>query len=961
VRFELLGPLRVHDNGATIEIGGPRQQRVLACLLASHPDAITVDRLVDEVWGDRPPKTARHVLRTYVSNLRKVLGNRIISTGNRYRLDLHGDEVDALEAKLALEAARGRRTDEALVVMETLESAVKLWRGRPFGDLADDSPQLKFAAVDLEEVRLAVEEELMELELEAGRHEAVILRVEHLIREHPYRERLHAHRMLALYRAGRQAEALRAYAEARSRLVEDLGIEPSPELRDLEERILLQDAGLALVPPHVLPAPVSSFVGRRYELGEVAKLVEAHRLVTLTGPGGVGKTRLAIEAARAVLGDHPGGVWWVDLSTTAASGDVLDRIGRVVGVGGSPGVRMIDALANFVDGRSTLMVVDNCEHLLPGVGAVVVDLLERAAELRVLCTSRAALAVLGEIRWVVPPMSLPIADEPRGVSDAERLFITRAESLGVRIDRDDPEIARAVGGICRGLDGLPLAIELAAARTTVFALPRLRDELATHLGILESTAPGLPHRHRTLGAAIEWSHRLLTPQQQALFARLSGFASGFDVDAGVAIAGFDPLEPDHVIPAFDALVTASMIHRVGDGVDATRYRLLDTVRRYATQRLSDRGEVDRVATRHAEYHLELIERAGETRLTERFADWAEVIDAVADDVVAAVAWALDHRPGLALRAAPGLGEYWFRRGDPAPAYGYGVAVLEAVPDASPRLEAAARLCAGFGAVFADDLERATKGIDRAIELVEGDEDWRLLVWALLARGQSAAMIGDLATMNDAGRRIVDICDRRGEKLARAYGLALLGEAEFFADGDLSQARAYMDEAVAGFRELRDFASLNIFGLGIAASIAALQQDYESAEKLATEATTLPGPGWTATAYIILVGWVLHPHGELERAERVVLRGIELAHQMSMGPWVRNGLLFLSRISASRGEWERAAQLIGASRPQPPFGLHPRWWTHEPEVRSALGEVTFTRLVERAAARPLDEIVAWLTQ
>jgi predicted ATPase/DNA-binding SARP family transcriptional activator len=953
--------LRVRDNGAIVDMGGPRQQRVLACVLASYPDPISVDRLVDEVWGDEPPHTATHVIRTYVSNLRKVLGDRIVSDGTRYRFVPAGDEIDAVEARAALDAARADGAERDAAEREALQIAAQLRRGRPFGDLADDSPLLRAAAIDLEELVVQVEEERISTELSAGGHDAVIPAIERLCRDHPYRERLHGHLMLALYRAGRQAEALRVYAGLRSRLAEGLGIDPSPQLPDLEERILLQDGRLALEPPHVLPAPISSFIGRGYEVAEVAKLVEAHRLVTLTGPGGVGKTRLANEAARARLGHLAGGVWWVDLSMVGAGTEVLGRVARVLGVGEQPDIGLADAIGNFVAGRPTLLVLDNCEHLLPDVGRVVTHLLEGSPQLRVLCTSRAALEVVGEVRWVVPSLSLPAGDQPRGISDAERLFLTRAEELGARIDLTDPAVSVAVERLCGDLDGLPLAIELAAARTPILSPRRLVDELAGHLGVLESDAPGLPERHRTLDAAIEWSHRLLTDPQQALFDRLGGFAATFDVDAAIAVAGFEPLDRDEVVRAFGALASASMIDRIPSERNGVRFRLLDTVRRFAQDRLAGRGETEIVASRHADYHLGLVERAGAARLTREFAAWTEIIETLRDDLSVAIAWAIDHRPAVALRAAPGLWEYWFRRGDPAPAYDFGIRVLDAVPNPDPVLEAAARLCAGFGGIFAGDVERATSGIDRAIELLEGDQDWRGRVWALLGRGQNATMVGDLATAAQMGARIVEIADGRSEPLARAYGVALLGEAEFFGDGDLHRARRYMEEAVAGFRELQDAASLNVFGLGIAAGIAALQQDYDAAESFATEATTLPGPGWSATAFIILGGWVLHPRGELERAERVVRRGVELAHQMSMQPWVRNGLLFLSRIDAARGDWEVAARLIGACRPQPPFGMHPRWWTHEPEVREALGEEAYTRLVEQATARPLDEIVGWVTQ
>jgi tetratricopeptide (TPR) repeat protein len=355
-------------------------------------------------------------------------------------------------------------------------------------------------------------------------------------------------------------------------------------------------------------------------------------------------------------------------------------------------------------------------------------------------------------------------------------------------------------------------------------------------------------------------------------------------------------------------------------------------------------------------------RAGGSRLTPEFADWAERIQAARADIMAALDWSLEHEPRAdTLRAGAGLLEYWFRRGDPAPAYAYGIRMLDGAEAAPAGLRAAAQLCAGFGGIFAGDIPRATQGIDSAIVLLEQEDDWRSLCWALLGRGQNAIVLGDFATAGTMGRRILDLCSEHDAHLPRAYGLALLAENEFFSEGDLAVARSYVDEAIDGFRRLRDPASLNVFGLGIAASIAATQGDYAGAEQYAEEATTLPGPGWAATAYIILGGWVLHPRGDIDRAKRVLIRGVGMAHEMSMEPWVRNGLLFLAGVAADQHQWERAAHLFGACRPQPPWGLHPRWWTAEPIVRDAIGADRYARIIERAAHDPLDEVVTWVLE
>lgn len=925
------------------------------------PDDVSVDRLIDEVWPGEPPSTASHVIRTYVSNLRGVLGDCIGSDGNRYRLDLDDDESDAAELAIGLRRGRELLDIDAAAACDLLDRVIPLWRGRPFDGLGDDAVSLRAKAAELEELYARAVEARLEAALRLGRHDSVVPELMSLVDRFPFRERLTAQLMLALYRSGRQAEALRAYGSLRRRLVEELGIDPSVEVQQLEERILLQDPGLALRPPHTIPAPVSSFVGRRVELGEATKQVEAYRLVTLLGVGGVGKTRLAIETAIEVLDDFPDGVWWIDLAPLDEPSQVAVRVAEVVGVSAQPGVGLIDVLRRYLSSRTALLVLDNCEHLIETAGELAAGLLAAGPQLKVLATSRRPLGVVGEVRYRVPPLNLPDrAGTDHAVSDAERLFVTRAQDAapGVTIG---PEDAATVARICLGLEGLPLAIEMAAARAAVLSPTQIAARLAEGTALLAGGEVDRPDRQRTIEAAVAWSYELLTPPERVVFARLGVFAGSFALDAAAAVAGFDPIEADQVLAAVTGLVDASMLVAAPGSDGPMRYRQLAVLRRFARLRLEESGETTEVERRHARYHLELAEAAGRHRTSPEFAPWMLRIEAVRDELAPALDWSLEHEArSTSLQAVPGLLEYWQRRGDPDPAYRYGTRMLEGADGAPAELRAYALMCASFGAALTGDFALAARGPQQAMELAGDVPGWRCRLWALLTRGQIATILGDLDAVEAMGRKILDLCDQHDLTLPRAYGVSLLAEAEFFSDGDYAAARRYADEAIHGFRGLADIGGLKIYGLSIAAPVAALQGDLDAAEEYATEAIVLPGAAWTAAAYVILGGYVLIPRGDLDRARHVLERGTRIAYETSNEIWMRFGILFLASLAARGEDWEQAARLFGACRPNlPAWGHQPRWWTAEPGVREAVGEDRFEQLAAEGAAAPPEAIMEWV--
>ena len=462
MQFEVLGPLRVRSEDGAPERAVRAQHGLLAVLLTSPNVAISDDRLIDELWGDDPPASARHLLQVYASQLRRLLGElpngpRIVRDGNGYALRVQPHELDAERFEEAVARARELQELDPESADRVLSEAMHFWRGEPFAGLRHPSPAVREQAAYLERLHWEALHTWTDVRLRLGRHHELVPELAALVAEHPYDEALHAQLMLALYRCGRQAEALDTAHALQDRLRDDLAIELSPEVRDLYRRILLQAPELLLEPPEPpsnLPGRLTSFVGRSRELQEVIDLVDASRLVTLTGPGGIGKTRLAIEVAQRLRQRFPGGVWWIDLASVTDPGLVADEAARVLGLTLMPGQEVAPAVARALSRRRALLLVDNCEHVDAAAAELVAVIVAVTGGPHVLATSRRPLRVEGERLWTVPPLSLP-ADgaPPRELVefDAVRLFVERARAVdpSFRLDADN---ADAVVEVCRRLD-----------------------------------------------------------------------------------------------------------------------------------------------------------------------------------------------------------------------------------------------------------------------------------------------------------------------------------------------------------------------------------------------------------------------------------------------------------------------------------------------------------------------------
>ncbi|SEE79704.1 BTAD domain-containing putative transcriptional regulator [Jiangella alba] len=637
----ILGPVRLSDGDTVIAVGGARL-RALLTRLALDPGAVVgVRALVDAVWPDDPPGDPVNAVQTLVSRLRRLLpdGTRVRQLAGGYQLDLTADDVDAGRFERLARTGRDRlRAGDPADATTALSEALALWRGRPLADL-DGAAVAGPVVARLDELRLAAAEDLAEAELAGGAAPAdVAVRLRALVAEQPLRERLRALHVQALVAAGRRAEALAAFEDARALLAGQLGADPGQELR-AAHRAALRDDEPAPRPAPALPVPLTSLIGRDDDLAGVAKALGRARLVTLTGPGGAGKTRLAVAAAATL----PTPVRLVELAAVTGQDDVATAAADALlaqaapGTAESPERTAIERLVETLGGGETLLLLDNCEHLVDAAAALAGELLARCPRLRVLTTSREPLRLPGEALYEVRPLA---------EADAVRLFTERARDIRPGADLD-PEL---VAELCRRLDGLPLAIELAAARLRSLPLAELTSRLGDRFGVLTRGARTAEQRHRTLRDLVAWSWELLTEPERTLLERLGVVPI---VTPATAAAQAGPDAPELLA----ALVDKSLLQLADDGPEP-HYRMLETIREFALARLTASGDRPAAEAALVASVLELTERAEPglrsadqpRRLALLRGEW--------ENLRAAVQLAVATDPAAAVRLGAALAPYW---------------------------------------------------------------------------------------------------------------------------------------------------------------------------------------------------------------------------------------------------------------------------------------------------------------
>lgn len=924
--FGVLGPLAVWtDDGVPVRIPESKVRALLANLLIHQGQVVSATRLIDALWPDKQPQDPTNALQLRVSQLRRALeaaepGARglVVSQPPGYLLNTsaagaagsgRGASTDVARFRALVATAGDLRTRSAC-----LSEALGLWRGAAYADFAGEG-FARGAAERLEAERLVAVEALAEVRLELGEHELLVAELGDLVRQHPLRQRLRAAYLKVLYRTGRHDEALDSYRVLQRQLRSELGLDPSAELVALQQAILRQDPSLDASRQRTnLPAPLTDLIGRGTELTKLTELLKAQRLVTLTGPGGVGKSRLAIESARQVSEQFPDGVWLVEL---AGSAGVVETIASTLGIREN---QLTDALSN----QHSLVVLDNCEHLIAPVVEVVAELLRRAPKLAVLATSQEPLAITGEHQLVVPPL------EP---ANAVELFVTRAASAGYTTRAEDTEI---IESICRQLDGIPLALELAATRVRALGMQGLAARLDDRFRLLAGRRDG-PARQQTLRAMVDWSWELLTEPEQILLRRLSVHADSWSLDVCR-----DEVE------LLGRLVDRSLV----TVVEGPRYRLLESVKLYAAERLREAGEYDEVQCEAIRWYTELAEQAEPKLYGHDQREWLARLDMETPNLRAALEYAvhLGERE-WALRLVDALAWYWFLRGRVAEAGRAFEAALAGPGDAGGAPGAAAaepnrglrQRVIGWQAgirLLGDDATRAAAArtllgadsrirahwflgfahrggavaatvevVDKALAEYRAAGDRWGIAAALSVRGTLGRARGELATAERDASESEAIFRELGDRwglLKATNSLAELAEIS----GDYERASRLHRDGLRMAEELGLWgeASLRLSGLG---RIALLHKDFEAAEEYHTRAMRLAAEQGNKPAEEFAelgLGLGARRAGQLDKAEHHLRRWLDWLRQLPAQPGVPLVLAELGFIAEQRGDAATALKL-----------------------------------------------------
>jgi predicted ATPase/DNA-binding SARP family transcriptional activator len=1053
VEFRILGPVAVHDHGQDLDLGGLRERTLLAVLLLSAGRAVSADRIAEDLWAGSPPPHRMATLRVYISRLRRVLGasaSCLVTAAPGYRLDIGEGELDAAVFSRLVDAAdadiaAGRPGAAAA----RLREALGLWRGPALADVAD----LPFARADvarLEEARLAALESRIDADLRCGQHASLTAELDGLVAAHPLRERLTGLHMLALYRCGRQADALSAYRGLRARLAEELGIDPSPAVRRLHEAMLRQDAvldwqapaGLAAGSPgggpsgepaqrlpgataagppaptpagSRLPTQMTSFIGREDELATVGELLTLSRLLTLTGPGGSGKSRLALAAAAQAAGRYRDGVWLAELAAVSRPDLVTPVVAAALSVREEPGTAVAGSIAARLRDGDALLVLDNCEHVAGAVAGLASTLLAGCPSLRILATSQARLNIAGEATWPVPPLTVPAPGDrvlaSIAAAESVRLFCDRAGLArpGFALTADN---AAQIGEICRRLDGIPLAIELAAARVSALTPRQLSARLDDRFLVLTGgSRAGLP-RHRTLQAAIEWSHDLLTAAERVCLRRLAVFAGGCTIDAAEAVCPDEVLPREAVFETVTALVDRSLL-TTEERAGSMRYGMLESIRHYAAGKLAAAGEEPGLRLRQLAWLLDLARQADLAGPDQ--AAWLDLLEADHGNFRAALEWSLGggmgaaREPARALALAGALAPFWAVRGP----VGHGrewldAALAAAGSTAGPRLRGLALDGAAQLASVQADHDAAQAYQDQSLAIWRQTGDTAKTASCLGDLGALAHIRGDYQAARTLYAEAAELAAQAGDRQQLARCESGLGRLALHQD-DLQQARAYYERSMAGFAEIGDLrrATLILGNLGVVAihegdfarartlleehlanarrlgdrklaggaltnlgMVACSTGDLGRAAELCGEALAMAethGDRRLASVSLTNLGLVALKRGDHPAARAYHLRSLALSVEFGERRAVAESLEELAQVAAAAGEPARAAVLAGASQalreaigspiPGPDKA---RFDAAADAARAALGSERFAALRDAGSAMPVSEAVELAT-
>ncbi|WP_036725164.1 AfsR/SARP family transcriptional regulator [Patulibacter minatonensis] len=966
----ILGALEVRQGGSPVPLAGGRVRALLVRLALDAGRDVGTATLIDAIWEEAPPADAAHALQALVSRLRRALGSGAVVSGVAgYRLTVPPEQMDALAFEdAARRGATALRAGDAATAATLLRDALATWRGPALGELAGDRRFATEAADRLEGLRLTATVDRLEADLALGSGADLVAELDRLTIAHPLNERLAAQRMRALAAAGRSADALGAYEQVRRRLDDELGALPSADLRAAHLAVIDGTAtgptattGPASAEPARLPTParpdaatadpdahapvrrtnlrhtLTSFVGRADEVERLDALLADHRLLTLVGPGGAGKTRLAGEVAGRQQDRAADGIWMVELATITDPADVGAGVlgalglreasllrqsgagGGIVGPGpGRPGAGPAttgpaphadtDPVAHLLDvlaERETVLVLDNCEHLVAAAAVLADQLLAHCPRLRIIATSREPLGIAGERLEQVPPLGLPPVDADAASAlrhPAVRLFADRAADASPGFAVDDGTVGSVVE-ICRRLDGLPLAIELAAARLRSLPAPQIAARLDDRFRLLTGGSRASLPRQQTLRAVVDWSWDLLTDDERLVARRIAVFPAGVTPESAAAVCADDDLDGDAVLDLLAALVDRSLLVLVDRGVP--RYRMLETIREYGTGRLAARDELAATRTAHAAFFAALADEADPQLRGPEQLHWFRRLQAERDNLLAALRWLADDGDARrALRLALALGWFWVLSGSPNDAAA-AIRLAHAVPGDADPLD---RLLAENLLLFGDDARTADVREDLAGLLQELDH---LDLSPRPVAVAGAPLLAWFSAEPARARELFDRALRSDDAWVRAtVPLALAQWAEN--EGDVEGIRRHLDEALAAFRTLGERWGLTAT-LSSIASLRMLEDDLDGAGAALEEARVLfqeLGADSDNARLLLDIAGVRWRQGDLEGARDYARRsrdatdvgGIESAFAGA----------FLARLSSVLGDEAGSRELIAAA-------------------------------------------------
>jgi predicted ATPase/DNA-binding SARP family transcriptional activator/DNA-binding CsgD family transcriptional regulator len=986
VRVWMLGGFRVSVGSRTItqDAWHLRKAATLVKVLALSPGhRMHREQAMDLLWPDLGRRAASNNLRQALYTARGTLdpaaGSRYLASQDE-SLVLHpgGDlwvDVEAFEEA----TATARRARDPVAYRAALELyADELLPGDRYEEWAEGRRQ------ELRHTWLSLHLELARVYEERGEYEKGIELLQRALLEEPTNEQMHACLMRLYAFSEQQGEALAQYQRLREALSGELDAELSTTTLQLREEIAAgrllpaQPAGRPSDDPsdtgkHNLPASRTSFVGREHEIIEIKRHLAMTRLLTLTGAGGSGKTRLALEVARELVGAYPDGMWLAEFASLSQGEFVAQSVAEAVGVPGQPDRPLTDTLVDALRTKNMLLILDNCEHLIDAVGDLVALLLDSCPRLRILATSREALGAVGEVIWPVSLLSVPGPKRLPTVAQLEgyeaiRLFVDRARQRNPAFTLR-AENAQAVAHICAHLEGLPLAIELAAARIKILPPQALLGRLKDRLKLLSGGPRELSERQRTLRSTIEWSYELLEEDEKALFRRLSVFSGGATLEAIEAVC--DALG-DLSVDAFEgasSLLEKSLLGQEEGTGGESRLVMLETIREYAREKLGRSGDAHEIKRAHAEYFLALAEEAEPELKGPEQKAWLERLEADHDNMRAAIAWSLEggEEPGLGLRIAGALWWFWFLRGHVQEGIGWlERALARGNYSASPSARAKALHGMAFLLEGQGDYERAMSLYEVGLSMYRQAEDEAGIAFVTCTMANLATLRGEHQKAVELNEKSLALSRKVGDQWLAAYALHNLGVEAAEGQGDYGRARALLGDALALARRVRDqqLISICLTDLGITA----MYTGEEEAESLFQEAVVLQrelGQKENIAAALRVLGLVRMNRGDHERARALLKESLALSKELGHKLYAAAALNAAASVAVSRGEVERAARLFGAAEmlheaigsPLPP-SERALFEPHLAIARSWLGEATWERVWEEGRAMTLEEAVSY---